>query len=88
MPSINAVHSYLIKPITIPRYLTTVYCLRGAAPIGMYAKKTYFVLCPKIVDIKFFVTRAQKLQQGGRVIDMLIYYQCPNNWPLNSSKLP
>jgi hypothetical protein len=34
-PSINAVHSYLIKPITIPRYLTTVYCLCGTAPIGL-----------------------------------------------------
>jgi hypothetical protein len=30
-----------IKPITIPRYLTIVYCLlRGAAPIGlMYEKR-------------------------------------------------
>ncbi len=28
-------HSYLITPITIRRYLTTVYCLHGAVPIGL-----------------------------------------------------
>ncbi len=38
MPSINAFNSYFIKPITIPRYLTNVYCLCGAAPIGLYPK--------------------------------------------------
>jgi hypothetical protein len=47
MPSINAVHSYLIKPITIPTYLMTVYCLRGTAPIGLYK-------CKKITNIKRF----------------------------------
>jgi hypothetical protein len=35
MPFINAIHSYLMKPITIPRYLMTVYCLCGAALIGL-----------------------------------------------------
>jgi hypothetical protein len=38
MPFINVVHSYLIKPITISRYLTTVSCLCGTAPIGLFPK--------------------------------------------------
>ncbi len=41
MSFINAVNSYLIKPITIPRYLTTVYFLRGTAPIGLYYYQNY-----------------------------------------------
>jgi hypothetical protein len=59
MPSINAIHSYLIKPIRIPRYLTTVYCLRGAAPIGLSVLKKIlgeFVLLP-LVFFKNFELR-------------------------------
>jgi hypothetical protein len=48
MTSINAVRSYLIKPITTPRYLTTNYCLRGAAPIGLLlAKLAFKKVCAK-----------------------------------------
>ena len=50
MPSINAVHSYLIKPITIPRYLRTVYCLCGAAPISLSIKMFIFASIPHTTE--------------------------------------
>ncbi len=40
-PSISAVPSYLIKPITIPRYLTTVDCLLPLWRSSPYRLVTY-----------------------------------------------
>ncbi len=54
MRSINAVNSYLIKPILIPRYLTTVYCLHGAAPIGFSKERKLKYIVSVCVCVDFY----------------------------------